>query len=54
MGLEMARKISSLKLNLPVEAVVVTTDLLLERLKKPFGIYWDLARNGRRIYARST
>ena len=54
MGLEMARKISRLKLNLPVEAVVVTKDLLLERLKKPFGIYWDLARYGRRIYARST
>jgi len=52
MGLEMARKISRLRLNLPVEAVVVTKDLLLERLKKPFGIYSDLARNGRRLYAR--
>lgn len=54
MGLEMARKISRLKLKLPVEAVVVTKDLLFERLKKPFGIYSDLARNGRRLYARQT
>jgi predicted nucleotidyltransferase len=52
MGLEIARKISRLRLNLPVETAVVRRDLFLERMKKPFGIYWDLAHHGKLLYAR--
>jgi predicted nucleotidyltransferase len=54
MGLEIARKISRLRLNLPVETVVVRRDLFLERMKKPFGIYWDLAHHGKLLYARQS
>ena len=52
MGIEIARKISRLRLNLPVESAVVRRDVFLERMKKPFGIYWDLAHHGKLLYAR--
>jgi predicted nucleotidyltransferase len=54
MGLEIARKISRLRLNLPVETAVVRRGLFLERMKKPFGIYWDLAHHGKLLYARQS
>lgn len=52
-GLEAARRISRLKLSLPVEAVVISKEILRERLAKPFGIYRDLADFGKRIYERA-
>jgi len=53
MGLNTARQISSLKLSVPIEAVVVSKETLRERLSNPFGIYRDLADYGKRIYARA-
>jgi predicted nucleotidyltransferase len=54
MGLDIARRISRLRLNLPIEAAVVTRDLFVQRMKKPFGIYQDLSRHGKLLYARQS
>lgn len=54
MGLEIARKVSRLKLNLPIETAVVSRELFVRRMKKPFGIYQDLARCGKLLYARQS